>query len=675
MKILVVTPTYSPAYRYGGPIQSVHGLNKWLVKKGVEVTVYTTNFDGVNRLANTPTNKEVELDGVKNFYFPVFFRPWFYSRDMHKALAENVGKFDILYLTPSFLSVSALGAYYAKKFKKPYIISPRGNLMVEPLKKKFLKKKIYISLFEKNILKNASAIHFTTHLEKEEYFKTGLPIKKSIIISNGIDSESLDSKTAPDFFKNKFNIPKNKKIILSLGRLNWKKGFDTLIPAMAKVVKKRPESLLIIAGNDNDGYKKVIDNLITKQKLQKNVIYTGMVLGDDKIAAFKNSDIFVLPSYSENFGMAAAEALYFGLPSVLTKAVAISYDIKKANAGIVIDKNSDQLADAIIKIIDSPDLGRKFGENGKKLVKERFSFKSIAEQFIKEIGNIIGGETKKIAEKISVGVIILTFNEELNIENCLKSVVNWADEVFIVDSFSTDKTLEIAKKYGCKIFQHKFENQAQQFNWALDNLKIKNEWIFRLDADEYLTEELKQEIIEKLPETRAEVSGFYIKRRVYFMGHWIRYGGYYPSEFLRLFRKGNARSEERKMDEHIVLLEGIWKRLKNDFVDDNKKDLTWWINKHNNFSSREAEEVMNRRMGGVKIRIFGDPAERKRWFKDNFYLKLPLFFRAFAYFMYRYFFRFGFLDGKKGLIFHFLQAFWYRFLVDAKIYEKQKILK
>ncbi|MDD5489588.1 MAG: glycosyltransferase family 2 protein [Candidatus Moranbacteria bacterium] len=262
--------------------------------------------------------------------------------------------------------------------------------------------------------------------------------------------------------------------------------------------------------------------------------------------------------------------------------------------------------------------------------------------------------------KFPLSVIILTFNEELNIENCLKNVAGWANEIIVVDSFSGDKTLAIAKKYTDKIVKHTFVNQAEQFNWALDNIKIKNDWILRLDADEYLTEELKAEITEKLENRPDDINGYYMKRRVYFMGRFIKHGGYYPKWFLRLFRREKAHSEEREMDEHLVLSEGEAGWLKNDFVDDNKKDLSWWTEKHNNYSTREAKDVIK---GNYGVR------------KKMFYYKLPPFCRAFCFFVYRYFFLLGFLDGKEGLIFHFLQGFWYRFLVDAKIHEirKQKI--
>lgn len=287
--------------------------------------------------------------------------------------------------------------------------------------------------------------------------------------------------------------------------------------------------------------------------------------------------------------------------------------------------------------------------------------------------------------RIPVGVIILTYNEEVHIGRCLKNISNWADEIFIVDSFSTDKTLEIAKKYGAKAVQHEFENQAQQFNWALDNLDIRNEWILRLDADEYLTEELKQEIgdifnIRTSDVTRTsdvpklDINGFYIKRRVYFMNRWIKHGGYYPVWFLRLFKKGKARYEQREVDEHLVLSEKTAGFLKFDFVDDNKNDLFWWTQRINNYTSREVLARLREKEAdsGLKSRLIGGQAERKRWLRKNFYYKLPLFIRAFIYFFYRYIIRFGFLDGKEGLIFHFLQGCWNQFLVDAKIYERLK---
>jgi len=282
--------------------------------------------------------------------------------------------------------------------------------------------------------------------------------------------------------------------------------------------------------------------------------------------------------------------------------------------------------------------------------------------------------------KLLISVIILTYNEEKNIEICLKSIFEWVEEVFIVDSYSTDKTLEIAQKYTDKIYQHFFVNHYTQFNWALNNLPIKGEWIMRLDADEYVLPELRNELCEKLPNISKKVTGLYVKRRVYFLGKWIKHGGYYPTWLLRIWRTGKGYCEERWMDEHIKVTEGECCFLNNDIVDENKKDLHWWIGKHNNYATREAIDILNLkynflRNDNIESKFLGTQEQRKRWIKEKIYANMPLFIRPFLYFIYRYFLRLGFLDGKEGLIFHFLQGFWYRFLVDAKIYEIERKAK
>jgi len=279
--------------------------------------------------------------------------------------------------------------------------------------------------------------------------------------------------------------------------------------------------------------------------------------------------------------------------------------------------------------------------------------------------------------KLPISVIILTYNEEKNIEACLKSVYDWVDEIFIVDSYSTDKTLEIAKKYTDKIYQHEFKNYAKQFNWALENLPLKGTWIMRLDADEYVLSELKKELIAKLHNLDENIVGLYIKIRVYCLGRWIKHGDFYPIWLLRIWRKGKGCCEERWMDEHIKVNDGEYIFLENDFVHKNKKFLHWWIEKHNGYATREAIDILNLKYGFFKQGVIeGDVAgtqeKRKRWIKEKIYTKIPLFIRPFLYFIYRYLFRLGFLDGKEGLIWHFLQGFWYRFLVDAKIYEIEK---
>ena len=285
---------------------------------------------------------------------------------------------------------------------------------------------------------------------------------------------------------------------------------------------------------------------------------------------------------------------------------------------------------------------------------------------------------KNLKKKSSISVIVLTYNEEENIEHCLKSLEGWVEEIFIVDSFSTDKTLELAKKYTGKIYQHPWENYEKQFNWALDNFPLSGDWVMRLDADEFVTSELSEEISSMLPSLPPDITGLYVKRKVYFMGRWIKHGGYYPTWLLRVFRRGRGKFEERFHDEHITIDVGKTLQLKHDIIDHNHKGLYFWIEKHNRYSSLEKLNVLNidgKDNLGIDTTIRGTQASRKRWLAKKVYLRFPMFVRAFLYFIFRYFLQLGFLDGKEGLIFHFLHGFWYRFLVDAKIYEHNKGLR
>lgn len=271
-----------------------------------------------------------------------------------------------------------------------------------------------------------------------------------------------------------------------------------------------------------------------------------------------------------------------------------------------------------------------------------------------------------------LSVIILTFNEEIHIKRCIESVKNIAKDVFIVDSYSTDKTIEIAESLGAKVFQNKWENNyAKQFNWALDNLPINTKWVLRLDADEYLLPELAEEIKQKLDTVPASITGIVFKRRHIFLNRWMKRGTY-PVKLLRLFRYKKAVCERRWMDEHIQLMEGTSIEFENDFVDHNLNNLTWWTAKHNGYAIREAIDLLDIEMGLIENKNanvkLSPQAESKRQKKYR-YAKQPLFVRSFLYFIYRYFFKLGFLEGKEGFLWHFLQGWWYRTLVDAKIFE------
>lgn len=275
-----------------------------------------------------------------------------------------------------------------------------------------------------------------------------------------------------------------------------------------------------------------------------------------------------------------------------------------------------------------------------------------------------------------IAVIILTYNEEIHIERCIESVIPIAKEIFIIDSYSTDKTLEIASKYPVvRILQNKWENNyAKQFNWGLDNAPITSKWVLRLDSDEYLTKELLDEIFSKIDNLSENISGVNFGCRQIFMDRWMK-KGIYPLKLMRLFRFGKAKCEQRLMDEHIELCEGSIIDFDSDFCNHNLNDLSWFCQKHIGYAIREASDLLdieydlsNKKKFEYDQGKLNSQALYKRKKKYK-YAKSPLFLRSFAYFLYRYFVKGAFLDGKVGFIWTFFQAWWYRTLVDAKIYE------
>lgn len=280
---------------------------------------------------------------------------------------------------------------------------------------------------------------------------------------------------------------------------------------------------------------------------------------------------------------------------------------------------------------------------------------------------------------VNVTAVILTFNEEKHLGRCIESLAGIVGEIVVVDSFSTDATLEIARNHGAKIIQHAWVNHAVQFNWALTQLSTDTEWVLRIDADEVLTSELAAEIQTKLRGIGSNIVGMYCGRRMTFQGRLICHGGVFPIRVLRLFRYGHGECENRWMDEHIKVT-GPTVALKGDLIDDNISSLTWWTEKHNNYASREAVDLLNLEYGfmphdTVASLRGGTQAGMKRWLKEQVYARLPGGFRAFTYFFYRYVIRLGFLDGQAGTAFHFLQGFWYRFLVDAKVAETKRYMR
>ncbi|MBV6634715.1 MAG: glycosyltransferase family 2 protein [Mameliella sp.] len=276
----------------------------------------------------------------------------------------------------------------------------------------------------------------------------------------------------------------------------------------------------------------------------------------------------------------------------------------------------------------------------------------------------------------TVTVVILTKNEERHIARCLDSVAPFATQCLVVDSGSTDRTMEIAREKGASVLENPWINYATQMNWGIDRVPAEADWVMRLDADEYITEPLAQEIVQKLGGLGDGIDGVYVSRRMTFLRKRIRFGGIFPVRVLRLFRNGRGRCENRWMDEHI-LVPGQTADFDGELIDDNHNSLAWWTEKHNGYSNREVVDLLNLEYGFMPHETVADlkggqQAGVKRWLKEKVYANMPTGSRALAYFLYRYVLRLGFLDGREGAAFHFLQGFWYRYLVDMKLFEVKR---
>lgn len=280
--------------------------------------------------------------------------------------------------------------------------------------------------------------------------------------------------------------------------------------------------------------------------------------------------------------------------------------------------------------------------------------------------------------KNDLTVVILTHNEERHIARALASVSPIASQVFVVDSGSSDHTVDIAQKHGAVVLKNKFINYAKQFQWALDNAPISSGWVMRLDADEIIEPDLAAEIASKLPLLPADVAGINLKRKHIFMDRWVRHGGRYPLVLLRIWRHGQGRIEDRWMDEHMVVWGGRTVTFDGGFADQNINDLSFFTDKHNKYATREAIDVLNQRLKlfardeALSTESASFQASFKRWAKERVYNRLPFTVSSTLYFLWRYVFQLGFMDGRSGLIYHFLQGFWYRFLVGAKLMELER---
>jgi len=375
MKVLHVTPTYVPAWRYGGPIRSVHGLCKALAAQGVSVDVATTTVDGPATL-EVPVDRPVELDGVKVRYFhSPFLRRLYWSPGLAGFVRDHLAEYDLVHLHSIYLWPTGFAARAARSRRLPYVLSPRGMLVDELIRRRnrWLKT-AWINFFERRNLREAAMVHFTSEMEAADAARLGVEWRAHCIVPNGVDVES-DPPPArnPAPLQNPFG---GEPYVIFLGRLTWKKGLDRLIAAITQVAGAR----LLLVGNDEDGYAQTLGKLIAREGVAERVKFAGPVTGAAKDELLRRAALLVLPSYSENFGNVVLEAMSEGCPVVVTREVGAAPIVEQSGAGLVADGEPSVLAAAIQRLLGDPGLRSRMGLRGRDTVKASYAWPAIAAQ-------------------------------------------------------------------------------------------------------------------------------------------------------------------------------------------------------------------------------------------------------------------------------------------------------
>lgn len=379
MRILQVIPYFVPAWDYGGPLHVCYELSKELVNRGHEVTVYTTDaLDAKNRVRQ----REELLDGIRVRRFKNLSNAFAYKHNIFLAVGmpftirKELANFNVIHVHEYRTLQNVIIRYYAKRLGIPYVVQAHGSAPKDMPKQRL--KQLYDFLWEYKILRDASKVIAVTPTEAEQYRSLGVDEHRIEIVPNGIDLAEYDSLPQKGEFRQKYSITENEKMILYLARIHKIKGPDLLVRAYASLSQELHDSRLVIAGPD-DGYLSTLKRLITDLNIGPKVLFTGPLYGKDKLEAYVDADVYVLPSVYEIFGVALLEACACGTPVVVTDRCGIA-DVIDGHAGLAVPSDKDQLGRAILSILDNEGMRQEFRERGKSLVRERFDWRKIAEQ-------------------------------------------------------------------------------------------------------------------------------------------------------------------------------------------------------------------------------------------------------------------------------------------------------
>jgi glycosyltransferase involved in cell wall biosynthesis len=390
MRILHVIAGLAP--RYGGPSKACLELCQELARRGEQVAIYTTNIDGDGEL-NVPLGLPVCREGVEIRYFPVqpprYYR---FSFPLARALRTAIPQYDLVHIHSLYLFPSTAAAHYCRHYGIPYLIRPHGTLDPYLFARHRARKWIYERAFEWRNLNRAAAVHFTTQEEQE--LTNPLELKApGVVVPIGLDLKDYDDMSRAGAFRAAHPETQGKKILLFLSRLNFKKGLDLLAKAFGQVARQRRDVHLVLVGPDDDGYGVQVRRWLEEEVLDKST-FTGMLLGAEKLAALYDADVFVLPSYTENFGIAVVEAMACGLPVVISNKVNIWREVRNANAGLVVNCDVQEVGQALFTLLEAPALRTEMGKQGRQLVEARFTWEAVGEQMIQVYWQILSKQDR-----------------------------------------------------------------------------------------------------------------------------------------------------------------------------------------------------------------------------------------------------------------------------------------
>lgn len=379
MRVLHVAPSYEPAWERGGVVRSLSALCKGVAMMGVDVHVYTTDSVKRSRL-DVATDVQIDVNGVKVTYFHAQNTRFAYSKALAKALAQDISQFDIVHITSVWCYPGLMAGHFARKHCVPYVESPRGCLVPEAFQRKPLRNRVLWWLFEKRNFNGASAVHFTTSLERR--LSTHLSISTpSFIVPNGFDVSEFQKTSEPGVAKARLGLPQGVPIVGFLGRLHQHKALDELVRAVHFVSRSFPRCHLLLAGPD-DGFQEELETLVSTFEMENQVTFTGFVKGAERLDVLAACDVFALVSYSENFGNAAVEALAVGKPVLVSERVGLAADVLKYDVGRVVPVEVPAIAGELHALLSSPGLLTTMSARAQKMVDEVYSIESVAEAML-----------------------------------------------------------------------------------------------------------------------------------------------------------------------------------------------------------------------------------------------------------------------------------------------------